>query len=667
METGNLESGRRYHPLDQGGQLNSPAADGSRAGCGGTMTDWQQIHLLPWGRVLGFLKLESSDCRSARLVCTSWANRTLALVDELWLCGKDISDPFKPRMHVAFGKTVHLMRLDGHLAALQALPSLSHLDLSSCAEVQEYEALRNCTLSSLTNLRLRNGCRPALALVRRHAAHLTSLDVCGCNQLSDAGVMELCGLSTLTALNLSGTSVADKGLAALTSLYSLTSLRLQRCYHVGDSGLQTLTPITSLQDLDLQGTPISGQPLQNMTSLTRLNLDFCVGLTTAGLAGLQHLTGLTDLNLDQCEVSLSSEVLRELVDMCTLDISGNNVTDTQLSGIWPMTSLSSLNLRYGLLSDAGLASLRLAKGLTKLDLSHNAQMTDAGLSFLNGLPLQHLELSFCSRITAIGLSSLSRLAPSLNYLSLAGCTWVDDKATASLSVLTSLTTLDLRFLDISSPGLAALRPLHHLATLLLQHNRAVTTVPSLPSLTHLDLEGCQNLGAAHSGGCTWLWPCGQATSLNLAGCSQLPATSLDELWRLGSLTCLNLACCKDITDRTLQTGVAFLTRLAVLDLGGCSRVTDSGLDAMHGCTSLRQLSLSWCSQISDSGLAGLSDLPLLKDLDLSGCTRLTGPGILNTVTAIRRLIKIRILKTSLSEDVLLALRHVIPSVVWSDT
>jgi serine/threonine protein kinase len=61
---------------------------------------------------------------------------------------------------------------------------------------------------------------------------------------------------------------------------------------------------------------------------------------------------------------------------------------------------------------------------------------------------------------------------------------------------------------------------------------------------------------------------------------------------------------RDVTDAELESlaHLRGLTALRQLDLGGCTRVTDAGLEHLRGLTALRQLRLSGCEQVTDAGL-----------------------------------------------------------------
>lgn len=109
----------------------------------------------------------------------------------------------------------------------------------------------------------------------------------------------------------------------------------------------------------------------------------------------------------------------------------------------------------------------------------------------------------------------------------------------------------------------------------------------------------------------------------------------------GSLRLLHLG----ITGRMLTDAagehLSRLTSLAVLNLSGCTRLTDAtflGLGALG--RTLTELSLSNTS-VSDAGAASVSRMPLLRALDMSGCVRLT-PAVLTHLPASLAMLNVQV-------------------------
>eukprot|EP00808_Paulinella_micropora_P009094 g36143.t1 len=206
-----------------------------------------------------------------------------------------------------------------------------------------------------------------------------------------------------------------------------------------------------------------------------------------------------------------------------------------------------LKLHSKHISDAALAHLALASlPIEHLDLEFCSRITDAGIAYLAALPLQHLSLRSCHRVTYAGLAHLASVP--IQHLNLSHCRAITDSALAQLAAL----------------------PLHY-----------------------LDLEGC--------------------TQVTNAGLSHLAALPLKHL---------NLGACSLVTD----TGLSHLAALPLqyLNLWRCSRITDAGLGHLAACP-LQHLDLTGCKQITDAGLVHLTALPL-QHLDLTGCRQVTDAG-----------------------------------------
>jgi hypothetical protein len=90
-------------------------------------------------------------------------------------------------------------------------------------------------------------------------------------------------------------------------------------------------------------------------------------------------------------------------------------------------------------------------------------------------------------------------------------------------------------------------------------------------------------------------------SLNLWGCYKITDAGLEHLKDLTNLTELNLEQCLDITGAGLEH-LKGLTKLTFLNLSHCYKITDAGLAHLKGLTRLTQLNLFNCQDITDAGL-----------------------------------------------------------------
>jgi hypothetical protein len=103
--------------------------------------------------------------------------------------------------------------------------------------------------------------------------------------------------------------------------------------------------------------------------------------------------------------------------------------------------------------------------------------------------------------------------------------------------------------------------------------------------------------------------------LDLSGCKKITNAGIQHIWGLTALQSLNLSCCYNITDVGLNH-FSSLTALQSLDLSYCRQITDAGLNHLSSLTALQSLNLRVCRQITDAGLNHLSSLSTLQSLDL---------------------------------------------------
>lgn len=120
---------------------------------------------------------------------------------------------------------------------------------------------------------------------------------------------------------------------------------------------------------------------------------------------------------------------------------------------------------------------------------------------LDSLPpsITRLDLSFCGELADRALAHLAARLPALASLTLRKCGRLTDSGLAALAGATALTHLDLSYCQFSAAGLAALRPLRHLASLALIDCMRAASPPAmmlltqLPALESLDLSDNQRL------------------------------------------------------------------------------------------------------------------------------------------------------------------------------
>jgi hypothetical protein len=145
-----------------------------------------------------------------------------------------------------------------------------------------------------------------------------------------------------------------------------------------------------------------------------------------------------------------------------VDLATRPFTDADIGGLTGLAGLHDLILRDTLVTDAGLARLKLTRRLRLLDLD-DASITDGGLSHLAALPsLRGLYLAG-TRVSDAGLQALRPLIK-LRALGL-GRTGITDAGLVHLVGFTELRVLDLRGTRVSGAGLPLLKGLNKLRRL----------------------------------------------------------------------------------------------------------------------------------------------------------------------------------------------------------
>jgi Leucine-rich repeat (LRR) protein len=203
---------------------------------------------------------------------------------------------------------------------------------------------------------------------------------------------------------------------------------------------------------------------------------------------LGELTQLTSLDLRYNQIGdAGAASLAALTQLTSLDLGGNQIGAAGAASLAALTQLTCLNLDNNQIGDAGAASLAALKQLTSLDLWGN-KIGAAGAASLAALKqLTSLEL-WGNKIGAAGAASLAALKQ-LTSLNL-GYNKIGDEGAASLAALTQLTSLNLENNEIGDAGAAALAALTQLTSLDLSYNPVVDSTPfsTMRRLTSLNLK-----------------------------------------------------------------------------------------------------------------------------------------------------------------------------------
>ena len=185
---------------------------------------------------------------------------------------------------------------------------------------------------------------------------------------------------------------------------------------LGDDELRLLAlnfGVAKLAALKLRQCPVTDEGLRHLSIwssyLRQLTLDWCKGVTGAGLEDLATLTHLTELGLGRTGVTDDGLVnLAGLPDLRDLDLSYTGVTDAGLPHLAEIPGLGALNLGGTGITDAGLPHLAEIPGLGALKLGGTG-ITDAGVEhFARFTRLTGLDLS-CTGVTDAGLAHFADL------------------------------------------------------------------------------------------------------------------------------------------------------------------------------------------------------------------------------------------------------------------
>eukprot|EP00803_Ostreobium_quekettii_P002845 evm.model.scf_901.2 EVM.evm.TU.scf_901.2 scf_901:10908-12392(-) len=344
-----------------------------------------------------------------------------------------------------------------------------------------------------------------------------------------------------TCLTPLGAPLQVVALAMKSSFTNASELRLNAYTALGEADILALAGVPQLRRLkfgrnryftfDRHLMPAAAYcALGALTGLEALDVGGCTNVGEDALATLTSLTSLRYLDVEQCP----------------------GVAGAGVRAIATLTGLRHLSLRrfplysYGRekgVSDGAVRRLAPLTMLTSLDLSGCVLLTDASLVVLAQRLryLKRLWLERCCQVTDAGMAAVATL-PQLELLNFAmsdDLPCVTNAGFGALAALTGLTVLDLSGCMCSN----------------------LAPMAAMPRLAHLDLYGAEvsDGDVRHLAGATAL------EHLDLTGC------------RLG-----------DEGVRVLSA----LPRISHLDLsGGRSAISEDGLRALEGMTSLRELKL----------------------------------------------------------------------------
>lgn len=255
--------------------------------------------------------------------------------------------------------------------------------------------------------------------------------------------------------------------------------------------------------------------------------------------------------------------------------------------------------------DGLIAMAKRFRSFNMLDVEGANDLSDVGVtSFVKGqsLPLERVNLSFCTKLTDESVKAVAEGCPGLRELSLRQCYQVTDHGIEALARgCRGLRTLQLEHCStISDYAIVTVaRQCRQLEYLGLEHCSHITDASAIALGTH-----CPNLFVIRLDVCYNITRAG--IEALAAGCPLLAEMNLEGV--------------EHVTDNCLRAISSGLKSLHSINLNNCTRVSDAGAEVLaRGCKMLTSMSLQYCNRLTALGhgmLAAAS--PQLRVLNLSG-------------------------------------------------
>ncbi|KAK2842135.1 hypothetical protein Q5P01_012335 [Channa striata] len=258
-----------------------------------------------------------------------------------------------------------------------------------------------------------------------------------------------------------------------------------------------------------------------------------------------------------------------------------------------------------------------SEGLRKLHAAMCPRMTDISLRSVATLKnLQYLNISFCSRVSDVGIGYLAEgsAVTKLQELNVSHCSGLTDN---------SVIRIAQRFCK-----------LHHLN---LSYCERLTDMSlewlSGSSISSLDISGCniQDQGLAAVKGIN-------LRKLVLAECVNITDIGIEKLCKnVEVLEHVDVSHCVALSDSAIQAISFYCRGLVTLRMSGCPQMTDMGIQYLTSASHyLRKLDVSGCVLLTDRTLRHLEKVsPPLRSLTMTYCSRISKVAALKLQTRVK--------------------------------
>jgi formylglycine-generating enzyme required for sulfatase activity len=296
-----------------------------------------------------------------------------------------------------------------HFAGLTNLYSL-HLNCEKLTD-DGLRQLRN--LTKLRDLDIQGTLSNGEILAELKGTPLESLSV---RRMTDETAEQLINFPALTSLTIYDSPMTERGFAAITGLRRLRMLRLRDCANIAPSAFAALANMHSLRTLDVLNTPVGDETLALLTNLELTSLELNSENVTD--IGMQHVCSMLTLNrlVLGAKTRVTDRGLKHLWRLNRLkqfDLYSTHITGTGFATLAELPELYSLRLTSPALTDAVFGYLSETPVLNSLELGtqaaeSSASLTDAGLQLLADKP-NWRSLTINRRGTAITTNGIDQL------------------------------------------------------------------------------------------------------------------------------------------------------------------------------------------------------------------------------------------------------------------